>query len=170
MKEKVLQLVPHLESASSIPDPTAIALIRRRIGDVQKWLVFQPRETVFELIQAVGLEQESLRESLSREIAWRLELERDKDYIISSVPRLHLEDPLGRHAAPGEPEPKVEVVEFYLVELYGSNGRDKVDQNPNVHWWGADQLITAEQSPCLPERQRELLRIADILREDHSDG
>ena len=157
-----------MNSPATVLEQTAIALVRGWFGKSQRWLVHQRPETEWTLIETDRLEQESFREAISREIAWQLNLRRDKDYIVSSVPRLHLEMPAeSRKTCGGVELPTVDVIEFYLVELFGRAARDTLDRNPDIDWWEADQLLSTSQ-PTLCSKHRELLRFADILKEDQS--
>ncbi|QDT31713.1 hypothetical protein [Thalassoglobus polymorphus] len=151
---------------------TAIALIRRWFEDQSKWLVLHD-ETVdhHRLIEAQRLEEESFRESIDREIAWQLNLERGKDYIVSSAPRLHLEIPIEiAHGCSDKQEVRVDVVEFYLVELYGSSAQKSLDKNSSVQWLNARQFLAEGSNTEILSRQRQILQLADILNEDESDG
>ncbi|TWT57457.1 hypothetical protein KOR42_08180 [Thalassoglobus neptunius] len=147
---------------------TALALIRRWFDGRPRWLVLSnDNESATRLIEAERLEKESLRESIDREIAWELGLRRRKDYIVSNVPRLHLESPVfQRETCSGKTEERFNVVEFFLVELYGKQGRDELDQKTHVEWWTVDQLLNPSGATLLQERQRTLLEIADILNEE----
>ncbi|MEW4490109.1 hypothetical protein AB1L42_18640 [Thalassoglobus sp. JC818] len=146
----------------------ALALIRRWFDDRPRWLVLSDeKESTSRLIEAERLQKESLRESIDREIAWELGLRRSKDYIVSSVPRLHLETPVfERETCSGEKEERFNVFEFFLVELYGKRGRNELDQKSHVEWWSVDQLLDQSGTTLLDERQRSLLEVADILNEE----
>lgn len=145
---------------------TAIALIRRWVDEDQRWLVVHAGgETPPRLVEADRLEEESFRESIDREVAWQLNLRRGKDYIVSSVPRLHLEIPIEiTHGCSDRQENRLDVVEFFLVELYGSQAHSRLAESPEVHWWSADELLAEPPSGGLLARQRQLLQIADILQ------
>lgn len=147
---------------------SAIALFRRWYGSEARWLVVrEPNQDSPRLIEAERLEQESFRESLDRELSWQLRLRRSRDYLISSTARLHFPVPwtYSITRCSGEQERIMDIVEFYLVELFGSQGRATLDATPTVQWWTARQLMSTESTqdrPLLP-RKRELLIAADIL-------
>lgn len=151
---------------------SAIALIRRWFDGTSRWLVLaDDRSMNHRLVEAERLQEESFRESIDREIAWQLNLQRGKDYIVSSVPRLHLEIPFEvTHGCSDGTEQRIDVVEFYLIELYGKRASTILDDHPNVHWWSTEQLYQESETAGILSRQRQILLLADILREDHHDG
>ena len=105
----------------------SIALIRHPESPESSWLAYhsQQRDVLLRLVTSERLEGESYRECIEREIAWELRLRRGKDYIVSRVPRLHFEQPV---QIPGEPEPVYFIVEFFVVDLYGSAARVTVEK------------------------------------------
>lgn len=140
----------------------SIALIRRFENEQTRWLV-QHHEcsNICRLIQAERLEEESFRECIDREVSWALSLERNKDYIISSVPRLHLEVQL---RAPGKEEGDKIVVEFYVVDLYGRKAAGKLDQE-NLYWvTGAElKLGVTGDGRAIDPLQQKLLAKAEVI-------
>ncbi len=147
---------------------TAIALIRRWFDDQSKWLVLHDESAQrHRLIEAQRLEEESFRESIDREVAWQLDLDREKDFIVSSTPRLHLEIPIEiTHGCSDKQEQRIDVVEFFLVELYGKSAQEHLDRNPNVQWLSSRQFLAEGANTKILSRQRQILQLADILNED----
>jgi hypothetical protein len=154
-----------------LPNPevrqTAMALFRRWYGDESRWLVVRDAHSGdYRLIEAERLEEESFRESLDRELAWRLHLRRGKDYLISSVPRLHFPVTVTETSGcSGEEEQRREVIEFYLVELYGSGAVNSLESQADVQWWPASRMLAepACGEPVFDPRQRRILIAADVL-------
>ena len=157
-----------MESAHSGPivRRTAVALFRRWFGDESRWLVcLDERQWRPELIEAECLENDKFREALDREIAWRLRLDRGKDYIISQVPRIHREL-VSRHVRrSGEQENVLEVIEFFIVEPFGTQVFDSLDGNLAVQWWTVGEMLGERGSEewRLPQRQRDLLKVSDVF-------
>lgn len=151
---------------------SALALIRRWVDDRSQWLVHRAdRSQPFRLIEAQRLESESFREAIMREVAWQLDLDRHKDMIASSVPRLHLELMLEtQHGCADSSDCWVDIVEFYLIQTYGKQGREKLEGNPHIEWWAAEQLMTENSLQDFDARQRLLLQKADILNEESHNG
>lgn len=148
---------------------TAIALLRGHIENESRWLVvYDTTVEQHRLVEAIRLEDESFRESIDREVAWQLNLRRGKDYIVSSVPRLHLEIPIEiTHGCSDGVDQRIDVVEFYLVELYGKQARATIENDPNVKWWKAEQFFSEVDGEGLLSRQQQILQLADILKEEH---
>ena len=148
---------------------TSIALLRGWIDDESRWLVvYDEVVKQHRLVEAVRLEEESFRESIDREVAWQLNLRRGKDYIVSSAPRLHLEIPIEiTHGCSDGVDQRIDVVEFYLVELYGKQARAAVENDPHAKWWETEQFFSEVDGEGLLSRQQQLLQLADILNEEH---
>lgn len=116
----------------------SIGLIRDQRVDGTLWLVRKPdNRQHYSLIQAERVDDESWRDCLDREIAWLLELESGRDYLISSVARL-------RYDTEVEERNQIVryVVEFYIVDLYGSRGKQALDDDPSCRWVRTDELTS----------------------------
>ena len=70
----------------------SIAMIRHMQGEEVSWLLrWSEQQSQSRFIEAPRLEGESYRDALFREIDWQLSLDRKRDYLLSSVPRIHFE-------------------------------------------------------------------------------
>lgn len=105
---------------------------------------------------------ESYRETIDREIAWRLHLARGSDYLVSSVPRLRWEQ-AGNSAE--ENKTNALSIEFYLVILFGSHSLLQIDGNKDNSWLMRDEIFTTVPGRNIQfnERQKNLLLAADLL-------
>ncbi|MCA9107538.1 MAG: hypothetical protein R3B96_14910 [Pirellulaceae bacterium] len=117
----------------------AVGLIRQVTDEGPLWLVrFNPATECSEFIESERLEQESYRDSLYREIDWRLGLDRKRDYLLSSVPRLHLEiSPCGRVHPPHTFHPAANNygrLELYAAEVYREATLDAIAADPLNCW------------------------------------
>jgi len=148
----------------------SIALFRHPDQPEKLWLaVWDSHANHFDFVTAERLESESWRECLDREIAWTLNLRRGKDYIISSMARLHLELPqsasvLSREE-PGGQELKYSAVEFYVVDLYGQAGITTLANNKQLHWLSSEEVLSGRAHDGRPV-SRSLVRLltkADVI-------
>ncbi len=116
----------------------------------------------FDFVTAPRLEGESYRECIDREISWKLRLRRGRDYIVSSVARLHLDAPL---QLPGEESETYFVVEFYVVDLYGGSARVTVDNNSDIRWLTSQELLSGQccNGQQVNDRLVLLLQKADVF-------
>ena len=140
-----------------------IALIRHPDRGEGLWLALWNTEArQFEFVTAPRLESESYRECIDREIAWRLRLRRSRDYIVSSVARLHLDAPL---PSPGDAGVTFFVVEFYVVDLYGGSAWVTVNNNPDTRWLSSQELLSGECHEGKPVSGQlvMLLKKADVI-------
>jgi hypothetical protein len=138
----------------------SIAMIRRFEDEKVLWLTrWHHTCQRLRLIRAPRLEHESWRECLDREIAWALQLRRGRDYIISRVPRLHFDTILE------QPHNCRYVTEFYVVDLYGRNGRTQACQDELNCWLSSDALLsgTSPDGRRIDEVDVELLNRSRIL-------
>jgi hypothetical protein len=110
----------------------ALALIRDRQADGSRWLMqaigCQP---VLNLICGGRLEDESFRETVTREVAWQMDLSRDRDFLVSNMAQINLEF-VG--SLPGRAEEIRMQVAFYSVDLYRQTARDRVQQRDDLIW------------------------------------
>ncbi|MEX0701969.1 MAG: hypothetical protein WD069_07725 [Planctomycetales bacterium] len=140
----------------------SIALVRHPDADPPRWLVRRDAESgALGLLVSDRLEGDSYRECLVREVAWTLGLARDRDFIVSSVPRVHLEL---RKAEQPELEEDWLFAEFFAVELFGGRALEVVDADPANVWLTAEELRAGETASArLNDRDRLLLARGDVL-------
>lgn len=124
----------------------SIALIRRIQNEQAEWLaVWHDQRQQFEFIRSEILEGDSFRECLDREIAWELQLDRGRDYVISSVARLHAEIPVDEAG-----DDECHVVEFFVTELYGSHSREAVNATPRAVWLTTAEVLAGQSMDGRP--------------------
>ena len=128
----------------------AVALVQNMHNGRTRWLLNQSSgESKRELNFIVGerLEQESFRESVTREVAWQLGLDRNRDFIVSNMAQLSVEfveidSEAGqeRHIA----------LAFYSVHVGKRNILDAIDEVPSTTWVSAAKIcagVTSEGKP-----------------------
>lgn len=141
----------------------SLALVRQVQDGRTTWLArWHEQSGRYGFIEADRLEGESYRECIDREVAWSLGLKRGKDYIVSSTPRLHLEL---QSQPPGESEMMWFIVEFYVVDLYGSTALETIDADAGNRWLTAEELHQGKTSDGIPlsERLTMLLAKSDVI-------
>ena len=124
----------------------SIALVRPKIGSGENlWLGRWNEFTECYALPCVRKpEHLGYRESLDDSLSEELPLVRGKDYIVSSVPRLHFQSPL---ELPGECLASWVVVQFFVVELFGSEAKSKLDADRQHRWLSqSDILESADQA------------------------
>lgn len=110
----------------------AIALIRRTDDGRTRWLVRDvPEENRLKFIIARRLEDESPRETIAREVAWQWGMDREKDFLVSSVAQLNVEF---EGVMPGETDPASIHVAFFNVSVYRASVLEYLDQHPQARW------------------------------------
>ncbi len=141
---------------------SSIALVRRMDQGRTRWLVrHHSCGDYYQLISATCLENESFRETIDRELSWACRLTRGKDYLLSSVPRLHMEVML---KSEGENVQAI-FVEFYVADIYRDAVLAKLDEAEGFRWLSTDELrsgVTTD-GQILDPLQSKLLAKADFL-------
>lgn len=143
----------------------AIALVRRDADGGSRWLAqWNPGRQRLQFVEAHKLEGESFRDSLVREIAWATGLRQGKDYIVSSVPRAHLQ--LQAEPGPDEEAGAIFVVEFYLVELMGRSAVGTLESDDRNRWLAPEEIFSgrAADGALVCETQRMLLSRTEVIQ------
>jgi hypothetical protein len=141
----------------------AVALIRHPIELEKQWLAhWDPRYGHYDFVIAARLENDSFRECLDREIAWSLPLRKGKDYLISSVARLHLDATL---LISGHSAPMPVTTEFFVVDLYGKSASARVADDPNTRWVTSSEVLdtTTKCGHSISPQLSTMIRIADVF-------
>lgn len=117
----------------------SMGLLRDVRDDGTLWRVYKPDAKVhFTPVMAERLEGENARICLDREISWTLNLTPGRDYIISSMARLHYDTEIVRS---GETESTLYAVEFYMVDWYGKLAKGIIDADTSGRWITTDELV-----------------------------
>lgn len=83
------------------------------------------------------LEKESFREAITREVSWQLDLERNRDFLVSNMAQLSMEY---TGVVPGDVSERKIAVAFYLVHLYGKSARSQVKDSKITQWVTAAEI------------------------------
>jgi hypothetical protein len=115
----------------------SVALVQQSVEEKNRLLLkWQTNGNYWAFIVAERLNQESFRESVTREVAWQLNLNRQSDFLVSNMAQLSMEfvetmpDESQRHVA----------VAFYNVHIYRSQVLDCLGQDPSCRWMSAAEV------------------------------
>ncbi len=115
----------------------SVALIQQSENDqIQFLLRRQASQSQWEFIVADRLNQESFRESVTREVAWQLELNRKTDFLVSSMAQLSMEfvetsaDETQAHTA----------IAFYNIHIYRQAVIEQLNEDPVNRWVSAAEV------------------------------
>lgn len=115
-----------------------IGLVQKmEMGQLLLLLQWNQRLRQWKFVAGQRIERESFREAISREVAWQLDLDRSRDFVVASVPQLSVET---LEAVPGEDRDVLMFVEFYCIHLYGKSAVEKVEQDPNLKWFSCSEV------------------------------
>jgi hypothetical protein len=130
----------------------SVALFQKAEGEQSKFLVRWKRtenkpassdgNDYWKFIVADRLNKESFRESVTREVAWELNLNRKSDFLVSNMAQLSMEyvdtdqDGLEQHVA----------VAFYNVHTYGRAIREQLTNDPVNRWVSAAEVCAGATS------------------------
>ena len=114
-----------------------VALIRK-IDQRIRWLGKLDRnKQQIDFVIAERLEKESWRESVMREVAWELAIDRKRDFVVSSMAQLNIQLDT---VLPKTTEATSIACAFYNVELYRKSAVEQVDQNENFVWLTSNEI------------------------------
>ncbi len=122
----------------------SVALIRKYEGGKPDWLVIWDNANQWwDFIVGERLEKESFRETVIREVSWRLNLERN-EFLVSNMSQLNMEY-VGQ--LPGQLEERHIAVAFYAVDLYKSSvARRLADSKTKTAWLDSSEVCAGQQS------------------------
>lgn len=141
----------------------SMALVRRNVAGDERWLaVWDQQAGVLRLPLARRGESDTYRTCLHQVLEDLLGLDRSRDYLISGLSRGHFQAPI---EWPGELQPQWVIVEFFAVDLYGSQSRDRLERLPHTCWLTMSEIARGATDAGDPicERQRTLIERADLL-------
>ncbi|HBN77613.1 MAG TPA: hypothetical protein DD473_17740 [Planctomycetaceae bacterium] len=117
----------------------SVAMMRHPEEGEKRWMtLWNSKRKQFEMVTALRLENDTYRECLDRELAWKLDLQRGKEYLISSMARLHIEQEL---ILPGDEKPTLYVIEFYVADPYGKQSFNKLEERKDIHWLTTHEIL-----------------------------
>lgn len=118
-----------------------VALIRRIEQEIQ-WLgIHNQTKHQIDFVIAHRLEKESWRDSVTREVAWQLDLDRNRDIVVSNMAQLNVEF---EAALPGETDSTQIACAFYNVQLYRKAAREKISADENYLWLSCDEILAGQ--------------------------
>lgn len=114
-----------------------VALIRK-IDQRARWLgKFNRSKEQIDFVVAERLENESWRESVMREVAWTLDIDRKRDFVVSNMAQLNIQVSA---LLPGCSEGTNIACAFYNFEFYRKAAVEKVDQNKDLVWLTSNEI------------------------------
>ena len=118
--------------------PIAVALIRKIDSNGIFWLGRnQKADGLLKFIVSQPMERKSLRESITEEIAWELDLDRSKDFLVSNMAQLNFDFPA---SVPAVKDAQPLKVTFYNVELYRRSVRQQLEDDPRSTWLSSTEI------------------------------
>lgn len=121
----------------------SVALVQHCEGEQNRLLLrWQVDSNRLEFIVADRLNKESFRESVSREVAWQLDLDRKSDFVVSNMAQLSMEyveslpDDSRQHVA----------VAFYNVHLFRRSALGSINVDPKNRWLSASEICEGKSN------------------------
>jgi hypothetical protein len=120
-----------------------LALIRERGDSESMWLTqASPSQPMLSFISGNRLEGESFRETVSREVAWQLDLDRNREFLVANMAQIDLEF---EGTVPGQEGLLRLHVAFYSVDLYRRIARERIANRKDLVWVPSSTLCQAER-------------------------
>lgn len=115
------------------------------------WLgKFSSVKSQIEFVTATRLEKESFRETITREVAWEMGLDRSKDFLVSNMAQLNSDF---QGTLPGKQTPTHILCSFYKVDLYRKTSLEAVELRRDLYWLDSTEICdgkTRQQIPVSP--------------------
>ncbi len=137
-----------MEEFSPPPYRKAIALIRNfDTGNMLRWLaVYHKKSRTLNFVMSDRLEGESFRDSIMREVAWQLDVERN-DFLTSKMAQLNLE------FIETLPHTSTELhyhVAFYNVEVYRPSILELIHGRNDLAWVTSEEICDRKTKLGVP--------------------
>lgn len=146
----------------------AFGLVRDYADEAPRYLAVR-RDGHLDFVRAIRAEGSTYKESLEHALADQLGLRLRKDYIVSGVPRVHLNSRLcGSKCGLTEDEPRWYVCEFFIVSLYGRKWQEPIESNADLVWLTARDIARErgpDGTPLFPDLV-ELLKTGEAIPAD----
>jgi len=120
----------------------SIGLVQTTHNGRTRWLLDERQESL-RFIVGQRLEKESFRETVIREVAWQLDLDRNKDFIVSSMAQISVEFV---EAKPHEFYEEHIALAFYNVYLSKRSVITRLDDDPSKTWVSAAEICAGAAS------------------------
>ena len=130
------------------PYRKSIALIRNfDTGKMLRWLaVYQKKSRSLNFVTGDRLQGESFRESILREVAWQLDIDR-KDFLTSKMAQLNLEF---IETLPHTSVERHYHVAFYNVEVYRRDVIEKIHNRSELTWVTSEEICDGKTKLGVP--------------------
>ena len=116
----------------------SVALIRKTYNQNVRWLArLDPLASKLVIPIGPRLERESFRDTAIREVAWEFRLDRQRDFLVSSMAQKNLEF-IDR--IPGRAEKSHLRVSFYNVEVYLKKVVETLEKDRQNFWVTSEEI------------------------------
>lgn len=126
----------------------AVALVRNQTKDGVRWLArWNDSRQHLEFILGERLEGERFRETIVREVAWELGLDREQDMLVSNMAQLNMQfvDRLPRGYSAADV-----TVAFYNVLPYGQSALDQITEDEFNFWVTSEEICAGVSNSGRP--------------------
>lgn len=120
----------------------AMALVKKIEGSKTRWLtVWNSKNQFWEIISTRKLEKESGIVALTREVAWTLNLNGKKDFVISKMALLHASMSAGES---WNPFGRCVNLDFYTLEVYRKTVLAELERNQQISWLSSESICAGK--------------------------
>ena len=116
----------------------SIGLVRQVAAAGIRWLaVWDATHKHYRFVVADRLEGELRRETITREVAWQLNLDRHREFLVSNMAQANLEF---EGVVPGEITPRLVRATFYNVEIFRETAKAIINANRECRWMTSQEI------------------------------
>ena len=120
----------------------SISLVRKLTTDGYRWLaIWNESKNYYDFVIGQRLERESFRETVLRETAWELGLDRTKDFLVSNMAQANLQF---EGFLPGVKEKSEVNAAFYNVEIFRDNALLLINEDPRTIWLTSQEVCSGQ--------------------------
>lgn len=126
----------------------SVGIVQRIVDEAMEvLLVFDSKRKTWGFIVGDRLEQESFRETILREVAWKFELDRKKDFLVAHMPLLSVETIEATEDSYEETHYKVE---FYPIHLYRKQAIREISKKTEFKWFTCREICSGQTDDGTP--------------------
>jgi len=116
----------------------SVGLIQKVVEDsVQLLLKYDPSAGMWRFIVGHRIENESFRDTILREVAWQLDLDRTSDFLVANMAQFNMES---IEQLPGRGEPVQLRITFYPVHLYRKQAIELISHQTAFRWFTCNEI------------------------------
>jgi hypothetical protein len=119
----------------------AVALIQDVVDDRMRLLLkLDSFSRTWRFVTGERIQPESFRETVEREVAWQLDLDRNRDFLVASMAQLTIDC---NDTLPDCSQMRALEICFYPVHIYRRHVFEGISRQPQLRWFACHELFNS---------------------------